>query len=267
MKMMMFSRYIITGTNNYRTNKYMNTILFDLDGTLLPMDTRGFTDTFYKAVTGRFSRLGVVPENLIHAIVQGTDAMIANDGFLTNEECFWNTFSRAISDDGNPISKGDLKLFKHEFENFYKKDFFVTRLNTTATPIAKECVRMLKNKGYRLVVAANPVFPEEAMIERIRWADLDENDFDLITSMENSCFSKPNLNYYRKVLQMVGVTADECMMVGNDVTEDMCALKLGIDVFLLDECLINKQNIDVTDFKMGDWRTFRELVSELPEIR
>ena len=245
----------------------MNTILFDLDGTLLPMDTRGFTDTFYKAVTGRFSRLGVVPENLIHAIVQGTDAMIANDGFLTNEECFWNTFSRAISDDGNPISKGDLKLFKHEFENFYKKDFFVTRLNTTATPIAKECVRMLKNKGYRLVVAANPVFPEEAMIERIRWADLDENDFDLITSMENSCFSKPNLNYYRKVLQMVGVTADECMMVGNDVTEDMCALKLGIDVFLLDECLINKQNIDVTDFKMGDWRTFRELVSELPEIR
>lgn len=245
----------------------MNTILFDLDGTLLPMDTRGFTDTFYKAVTGRFSRLGVVPENLIHAIVQGTDAMIANDGFLTNEECFWNTFSRAISDDGNPISKGDLKLFKHEFDNFYKKDFFVTRLNTTATPIAKECVRMLKNKGYRLVVAANPVFPEEAMIERIRWADLDENDFDLITSMENSCFSKPNLNYYRKVLQMVGVTADECMMVGNDVTEDMCALKLGIDVFLLDECLINKQNIDVTDFKMGDWRTFRELVSELPEIR
>ena len=75
------------------------------------------------------------------------------------------------------------------------------------------------------------------------------------------------LNYYRKLLQTLGVTADECMMVGNDVTEDMCALKLGIDVFLIDECLINKQNIDVTDFKMGDWRTFRELVSELPEIR
>ena len=245
----------------------MNTILFDLDGTLLPMDIRGFTDTYFKALTGRFSRMGVSTESFKHAMIHAIGAMKSNDGFLTNEDCFWNTFSRSISDDGNPISKGDLKLFKKEFENFYRKDFFVTRLNTTATPVAKECVRMLKNKGYRLVVATDPIFPEEATIERIRWADLDENDFELITSMENSCFCKPNLNYYRKVLQMIGVTADECMMVGNDVTEDMCALKLGIDVFLIDECLINKQNIDVTDFKKGDWKTFRELVSELPEIR
>ena len=245
----------------------MNPILFDLDGTLLPMDVRGFNDTFYKTLSSRFEKYGVASESLKHAVMYGIDAMQNNDGFLTNEDCFWNTFSRAISDDGEMISKDDLKLFKKEFDNYYKKDFFVTRLNAKATPLAKECVRMLKNKGYRLVVANNPIFPEDAMIQRVRWADLDEDDFDLITSMENSCFCKPNLNYYRKILQMLNVTADECMMVGNDVSEDMCALKLGIDVFLIDDCLINKQNIDVSDFKKGSWFAFREFISELPEIR
>ena len=33
----------------------MNTVLFDLDGTLLPMDLRGFTDTYFKSIAGRFA--------------------------------------------------------------------------------------------------------------------------------------------------------------------------------------------------------------------
>ena len=244
----------------------MNTILFDLDGTLLPLDMKGFIDTYFKAIGGRFQSLGVTTDELKRAINNSVETLRVNDGFLTNEELFWNTFAKEISKTGEGISREELKVYRREFDKFYKNDFFVTRLNTTPSPVAKECVFMLKNKGYRMVVATNPVFPESAMIQRIEWAGLDPQDFELITSMENSCFCKPNLNYYRKIMQTLSVTADECMMVGNDVDEDMSAIKLGIDVFLVDDCLINRNNVDTTDFKKGSWMTFREFVRELPSI-
>ena len=41
-------------------------------------------------------------------------------------------------------------------------------------------------------------------------------------------------------------------MVGNDVVEDMVAQKLGMKVFLLPECLINKQGRDISEFNHGN---------------
>ena len=37
-------------------------------------------------------------------------------------------------------------------------------------------------------------------------------------------------------------------MVGNDVKEDMVARKLGMDVFLITDCLINPNNEDIEQF-------------------
>ena len=42
-------------------------------------------------------------------------------------------------------------------------------------------------------------------------------------------------------------------MVGNDVGEDMIAEKLGMKVFLLTDCIINKNNEDISRFPNGSF--------------
>ena len=52
-------------------------------------------------------------------------------------------------------------------------------------------------------------------------------------------------------------------MVGNDVTEDMIAQTLGIKVFLLTDCMINKNNEDISAYPHGGFPELLEYISSL----
>ena len=149
---------------------------------------------------------------------------------------------------------------------FYKSDFQVARFNTRPDSLVNECVALLKSKGYQIVVATNPLYPQVATYERLSWAGFEPDEFLHVTTYENSCFSKPNLNYYRHLLKTLDKDAEDCLMVGNDVDEDMCALEIGMDVFLLNECLINSKKKDISQYKKGNWKVFREYIDTLPNI-
>ena len=114
--------------------------------------------------------------------------------------------------------------------------------------------------GYKTVLATNPIFPAVATESRMRWAGLEPSDFEYYTTYENSHYGKPNLKYYEEVLEKIGAKAEECLMVGNDVTEDMVVTKLGMKVFLLTDCIINKQNEDINKYPYG---TFEDLLHYL----
>ena len=43
-------------------------------------------------------------------------------------------------------------------------------------------------------------------------------------------------------------------MIGNDVTEDMVAEKLGMKVFLITDCMINKENKDISMYPSGSFK-------------
>ena len=51
-------------------------------------------------------------------------------------------------------------------------------------------------------------------------------------------------------------------MVGNDVDEDMVAAQLGMPVFLLTDCLLNRSGAEVSAFPRGG---FDELIAFLQE--
>ena len=106
--------------------------------------------------------------------------------------------------------------------------------------------------GYTLALATNPIFPAIATETRMRWAGLDQGDFVLYTTYENSSYCKPNPAYYRQVLQKLGAHPQECLMVGNDAEEDLVAESLGMKVFLITNCLINKQDQDLSRYPQGD---------------
>lgn len=245
----------------------MNTVFFDIDGTLLPMDMKEFTDTYMTLLENRLLSAGYDnAKQIIAGIWVGVKAMVDNNGVLTNEECFWKAFQNYLTDDDEQPDRKYFRKLQKEVYKFYKEDFAITRFISHPTELVTEIVDILKEKGYQLVVATNPVFPEIATMQRISWCGLNPEDFSLITTYENSCYTKPNLNYYRHLMRILEKDPEDCLMVGNDVQEDMCARKLGMDVFLIDEYMINEYNEDIFDLKKGSWKLFKEYVSGLPSL-
>ena len=223
----------------------LTTVLFDLDGTLLPMDNDVFTKGYFKLLAAKLAPYGYEPKQLIDAVWAGTAAMVKNDGKSSNEEKFWQKFSeiygeKAVTD--KPI-----------FDEFYAKEFQNAKSVCGYNPKAAETVRMVREMGLRTVLATNPIFPHKATESRIRWAGLEPEDFELYTTYENTGFCKPNPDYYKDIINRIGVNADECLMVGNDVTEDMVAKTIGMKVFLLTDCLINKAEKDISEYPNGNF--------------
>lgn len=230
----------------------INTILFDLDGTLLPMDQEKFVNVYFKMLAAKLVPYGYEPQQLINAILAGIEAMIKNDGSQLNEDAFWKRFVDIYGD--------KVLADKPVFEDFYKNEFQDARSFCGFNPKAAETVRLLKDKGYRVVLATNPLFPSIATESRIRWAGLEPSEFDLYTTYENTSYCKPNLDYYRDILKRINCRPEECLMVGNDVGEDMVVEALGMQAFLLTDCLINTQKKDITAYLHG---SFEQLLSML----
>ena len=222
----------------------LKAILFDLDGTLLPMDQSAFIKDYFGRLVRRIAPLGYAPDDIVNAIWAGSAAMVKNDGQRTNEEAFWDSFASVF---GERIRKEE-----PHFAAFYREEFDEVRHSCGFLPEAASLIKTLKEMGYRLILATNPLFPSAATECRIRWAGLVPTDFELFTTYENSRFCKPNLRYYEEILALQGLSPDECLMVGNDVAEDMVAEKLGMRVFLLPLCLLNKNGEDISRYPQGD---------------
>ena len=113
-------------------------------------------------------------------------------------------------------------------------------------------ISRLKNAGFELILSTNSVFPLTAMKTRLKWVNLDESDFLLITNYDNSSFCKPNPKYFAEILEKTGKTADECIVVGNSVKEDILPAKsLGIAAFWVNDYPENPDNADVSSFDRG----------------
>ena len=220
-------------------------ILFDLDGTLLPMDQEVFVRDYLGRMAAFLAPHGYDPQSLIKAVWAGTGAMVKNDGKALNEDVFWYVFNSILDRD----AKQDLALF----EEFYRTEFQKAKDSCGFNPAAVEAIRQIKDMGYRLILATNPLFPAIATHSRARWAGLNPEDFELVTTYENSRFCKPNPDYYREILGKIALDGSQCLMVGNDVGEDMIAGTLGMKTFLLTDCLINKTAEDITQYPNGSF--------------
>lgn len=229
-------------------------VLFDLDGTLLPMDQDEFTKEYFKHLVTKMAKYGYDPYKLMESVWLGTKAMVENDGKRKNEEVFWEKFVEIY---GEKI-KDDIVLF----EEFYENEFDNAKAVCGFNEEAKKTVDELKEKGYHVVLATNPIFPAIATRKRIGWAGLKPEDFEIYTTYENSCYCKPNTDYYKEILDKLGFMPEECLMVGNDVNEDMVAKNIGMKVFLLTDCLINKDEKDISEYPGGSFKELMEYVNK-----
>lgn len=231
----------------------LTTILFDLDGTLLPMDNDAFTKGYFKLLAAKLAPHGYEPKHLVDAIWAGTAAMVKNDGTHSNEEAFWKKFAGIYGE--------KILADKPLFDEFYEKDFHVAKGFCGFNLNAEIAVQTVKEMGLRVALATNPIFPAVATESRIRWAGLNAENFELYTTYENIGYCKPNPDYYREIAKRLGVQPEECLMVGNDVTEDMVAKETGMQVFLLTDCLINKEREDINQYSRGSFDQLLQFIA------
>ena len=83
--------------------------------------------------------------------------------------------------------------------DFYANEFNQAIAVTQPNSLSDKVVKKAKEKGICTYLATNPVFPKVATMNRIKWAGLDAEDFELITTYEDNCYCKPNVDYYRTI--------------------------------------------------------------------
>lgn len=230
----------------------ISTFLFDLDGTLLPLDLDKFIKLYLEEMAIKLK--DHIPfEKTAKYVWESTDFMVNNtDMQVTNMGAFLQHFTK--------LTKISFEELSPIFEDFYLKEFLKTKEATSPNPIVREIIEILKQKNYDLVVATNPLFPRRAILHRLEWAGLDQEDFKLITSYETMHACKPYLRYYKEILDIIGKEPEECMMVGNDVQEDMVASKIGMTTFLLEDQIIHRENtIPICDYK-GSYDDLKNII-------
>ncbi len=220
----------------------ITTVLIDLDGTLLPFEQEDFIKLYFRELCGRLAPLGYEPEHTVKSVWAGTKSMITNDGSRLNSAAFWETF-RAM----NP----ELPDAKSECDDFYTREFDRAKACLKYTPDRRTLISRLKQEGLRIVLATNPLFPLNGVATRMKWVNLLPEDFELITHYDNSTYCKPAPAYFSEILGKIGEKPENCVMVGNSVSEDMIAETLGMKVFLANEFVENPDKADFSRFPQG----------------
>ena len=232
-------------------------VFFDLDGTLLPLDMDMFIRLYYEAIHDNGIMRHIDPVNGQGIFEKAVYAMITNDGRAANSDVFM-----AVIDQFSDIGSARLLALMNGFYNDEYKKLRESALRKEHVP---EIIGLLKEKGYRLILSTNPLFPAVATNQRVEWAGLNPEDFEYISYYDNSSYCKPQLGYYREILDKIGLKADECYMVGNDVKEDMSAVALGFEGFLLTDHLIGDLE-RAPECQKGDYSALVDFARGLPPI-
>ena len=138
-------------------------------------------------------------------------------------------------------------------------------MHHAADAAVNRIVKTAREKGIETYLATNPVFPRCATMNRIRWAGLDASDFRVITTYEDCVYCKPNPDYFRMILEQFRLDPEECLMVGNDVEEDLSIRSLGVKTFLVTDTMENKKNLPVSSEYAGTLDELLKFVESVGE--
>lgn len=233
----------------------LKTILFDLDGTLLPIDTESFVRQYMKALAAYAGHL-IPPIRLVEEIMAATHEMIRNtDPDLTNAQVFARHFFPKVGREEAEM----MPLF----DAFYREKFPALIAACPGVPgLARKVVQTAVDKGYEIALATNPLFPRAAIEERMRWVGVDQMPWRLITTYEEMHACKPQPAFYREVLERIGRQPEECLMVGNDVQEDGVAGRLGIRLFFVTDFLMDREGVPLAPEHSGTLADFLHRLEE-----
>lgn len=193
----------------------IQTILFDLDDTLLGNSMQAFM-THYFGLLGQYAEKYMDQGTFLRELLAATRAVIERkDTAVSNRDLFWSTFQQRTG-----MNPQELEPY---FEQFYVEKFPLLRESTELRPISAKLVQACFDKGLKIVIATNPLFPRSAIEQRLEWAGVPVTQFPyhLVTTYENMNAAKPNPVYYEQILQAVDCAPGAALMVGDDWKNDI----------------------------------------------
>lgn len=197
------------------------TLLVDLDDTLLSNNMGIFLPAYLKALSGYLQEYAV-PENLVSSLMTATDCMIKNtDPSLTLKNVFDSQFFKLINVQREQIQP--------TIDRFYITEFAKLKPLTQPAPGAIEFIEEAFRRGYKVLIATNPLFPLQAVVHRLTWAGLspEKYPFSLIPSYETFHFAKPNPAYFYELVDRIGFPDYPILMVGDDYKMDIESAREG----------------------------------------
>ena len=231
-------------------------VFFDLDGTLLDLDMDYFLNRYFSDVASFVARRGLDPDVFVKALGLGVRSMTKETGGY-NIDRFWHTFCTLANERREDIEPVITEYYETEFNDIGK--------DIIARPEAAEILMVLKEKKYPLYLTTMPLFPRVAVEQRLSWAGCSPEFFDRITTYDNSTSTKPHLAYYQENVDEVKVKPEKILMVGNNTREDLSCMDLGLDAFLVTDCLLDPISFDIQSVKHGSLKEFLAFVEKLPE--
>lgn len=202
-------------------------VLLDLDNTLLHNPDAVFAAEFLRLADAFFSARIHYP-TISKALLSATRAMIAVRSDLQLN-------SRLAA--GILAEKTNLapELIASTLQDFYREIY--PQLQNCVEPvgnIGNELIDHLHNLKIAVVVATNPIYPAEAVRQRLQWANLpdDFSTYALVTHADNMHFAKPDPAYYVEIAARVGVEPDEVLIVGDSYDNDILpAQQVGVHTY------------------------------------
>lgn len=209
----------------------LKAVLFDLDGTLLPMQELDFIKKYAELLDIKMAKIGLDGTKLGRLIWESMHRIEKNDGSKTNNDVFNETF---IDFYGEEASK-----YKSLLLDYYINEFSGTKMVCTENPLARTIIDFVNNNNLLCILATSPVYPSVATINRMSFIGLKESDFSLFTHHENCRYGKTNPNYYLDILNKFNLKPNEVLLFGNNTFEDgETSLKCGIKTYLIEGCII-----------------------------
>lgn len=238
-----------------KRNNTIEAVLFDLDGTLLRGQMKDFISQYLQGLSA-YCTDRVKPKKfektllkIIHDLIH-----IEGDGLMTNEERVYAGMRQELA---LPESMIDESLTHLKATGLDRLQQFIQPI-----PLARQIVSDCQKTGIPLVLATNPVFPKFMIQARMKWAKLEEASFTYVTSYENSYYCKPHRGYFQAIANKIGIAAENCLMVGNDINHDMAAVSVGMKTFLVDTWLVDRDGPEWPCEHRGDHGSLQKFLQE-----
>ncbi|PEE42685.1 HAD family hydrolase [Priestia megaterium] len=119
------------------------------------------------------------------------------------------------------------------------------------------------SQSYICCVASNAgASNSELMGMALKRVDIQQYFQYLFTSRELG-FSKPSLDFFSKIVQVLGFIPQECIMVGNDYNKDIIpAKKIGMQTILFSQGS-KDANLDYADYVMSSMENLHDIILEI----
>lgn len=233
-------------------------VLFDLDGTLLQVQMHTFIPKYISAFHHCCQDL-VSHQPLQEAMRAGIHLLLeTQDGVCTNHQRLFDFVATQLGLDS--------ALLQHRYADFLASNYEFLASEIEPLAMANALVEICTRAKIKVVLATNPVFPRSLIEARCRWGGIDVTAFDLVTSMENSRYCKPQLGYFYDLAAQLGLAPQNCLMVGNDTIHDLAAGETGMTTWLVDPWIMVRKGLNFTPHFRGNHEELRDfLLANLPE--